>query len=65
MHKSLLSLALMAALGGCSLIPDYERPTHRSRPPGRKARPIRKTRRRCPSARLAGASSSVIRRCSS
>ena len=26
MHKSLLSLALLAALGGCSLIPDYERP---------------------------------------
>ncbi len=26
MHKSLLSLALMAALGGCSLIPGYERP---------------------------------------
>ncbi|MDL2172561.1 AdeC/AdeK/OprM family multidrug efflux complex outer membrane factor [Stutzerimonas stutzeri] len=26
MYKFLLSLALMAALGGCSLIPDYERP---------------------------------------
>ncbi|WP_313085734.1 AdeC/AdeK/OprM family multidrug efflux complex outer membrane factor [Pseudomonas sp.] len=26
MNKSVLSLALMAALGGCSLIPDYQRP---------------------------------------
>ena len=26
MNKSLLGLALLAALGGCSLIPDYQRP---------------------------------------
>lgn len=26
MNKSLLSIALLAALGGCSLIPDYQRP---------------------------------------
>ena len=26
MNKSVLSLALMAALSGCSLMPDYQRP---------------------------------------
>lgn len=65
MNKSLLSLALVAALSGCSLIPEYQRPDAPVPADWPQGEAYSKASPRLARRRLAGASSSVIRRCSS